>query len=75
MKLILPIMLNAFKDLLCSKLCWHNRPGPNIEDVSEIISIQFVPFNKVSGFGMPIMDRFLHLFVVHPATDIWLLQV
>ena len=23
------IMLDAFKDLLCSKLCWHNRPGPN----------------------------------------------
>ena len=22
------IMLDAFKDLLCSKLCWHNRPGP-----------------------------------------------
>ena len=21
------IMLDAFKDLLCSKLCWHNRPG------------------------------------------------
>ena len=23
------IMLDAFEDLLCSKLCWHNRPGPN----------------------------------------------
>ena len=23
------IMLDAFKDLLCSKLCWHNRPGPS----------------------------------------------
>ena len=23
-------MLNAFKDLLCSKLCWHDRPGPNL---------------------------------------------
>ena len=22
------IMLNAFKDLLCSKLYWHNRSGP-----------------------------------------------
>ena len=22
------IMLDAFRDLLCSKLCWHNRPGP-----------------------------------------------
>ena len=21
------IMPNAFRDLLCSKLCWHNRPG------------------------------------------------
>ena len=23
------IMLNAFNDLLCSKLCWHNRWIPN----------------------------------------------
>ena len=22
------IMLNAFNNLLCSKLCWHKRPGP-----------------------------------------------
>ena len=22
------IMLDAFRDLLCSKLCWHNRSGP-----------------------------------------------
>ena len=22
------IILDAFKDLLCSKLCWNNRPGP-----------------------------------------------
>ena len=22
-------MLNAFRDLLCSMLCWHNRPGPS----------------------------------------------
>ena len=22
------IMLDAFNNLLCSKLCWHNRPGP-----------------------------------------------
>ena len=21
-------MLNAFRDLLCSKLCWHDMPGP-----------------------------------------------
>ena len=26
--IMLGIMLDAFKDLLCSKLCWHNRPGP-----------------------------------------------
>ena len=23
------IMLNAFSDLLCSKLCWHNRLVPH----------------------------------------------
>ena len=22
-------MLHAFRDLLCSKLCWHNGPGLN----------------------------------------------
>ena len=26
---IFPIMLNAFRELLYSKLCWHNRPEPN----------------------------------------------
>ena len=25
------IMLDAFKDLLCSQLCWLNRPGPTRE--------------------------------------------
>ena len=24
-------MFDAFKDLLCSKLCWHNRPGPTFK--------------------------------------------
>ena len=31
----IPIMLDAFNNLLCSRLCWHNRPGPmaiNIRD-------------------------------------------
>ena len=23
-------MLNAFKETLSSKLCWHNRPGPTV---------------------------------------------
>ena len=23
------IMLDAFRDQLCSKLCWHNMHGPN----------------------------------------------
>ena len=22
------IMLDAFSNVICSKLCWHNRPGP-----------------------------------------------
>ena len=25
-------MLDAFRYLLCSKLCWHNRPEPNDRD-------------------------------------------
>ena len=25
------IMPDAFKDLLCSKLCWHNRPVPSAQ--------------------------------------------
>ena len=24
------IMLDAFSDLLCSELCWDNRPGPKL---------------------------------------------
>ena len=27
-------MLDAFRYLLCSKLCWHNRPEPNADGVS-----------------------------------------
>ena len=27
-------MLNAFRDILCSKLCWHNRPGPTVGNVA-----------------------------------------
>ena len=25
------IMLDALNNILCSKLCWHNRPGPSVE--------------------------------------------
>ena len=35
------IMLDAFKDLLCSKLCWHNRPGPSLESI--------IIYHKVQG--------------------------
>ena len=28
------IMLDAFNNLLCSKLCWYNRPGPNTNRVN-----------------------------------------
>ena len=34
------IMLDAFIDLLCSKLCWHNRPGP--KDLCGIIRQLFI---------------------------------
>ena len=36
MKIVLnyaSIMLDAFRDLLCSKLCWHNRPGPTCRSI------------------------------------------
>ena len=33
------IMLHTFNNLLCSKLCWHNRLGPSH------IHIQFYYFN------------------------------
>ena len=28
------IMLNAFDNLLCLTLCWHNRPGPTWKEKS-----------------------------------------
>ena len=31
------IMLNAFSDLLCSKLCWHNRLVPTLVHRSIIL--------------------------------------
>ena len=30
-------MLDAFKYLLCSKLCWHNRPVPKDEEYEEML--------------------------------------
>ena len=32
------IMLNAFSDLLCSKLCWHNRLIPSPGAIKKEIS-------------------------------------
>ena len=36
------IMLNAFSDLLCSKLCWHNRLVPShvTYKVRQVCSLQ-----------------------------------
>ena len=43
------IMLDAFKDLLCLKLCWHNRPGPTFlyakHNVRGIFNNMFVLLN------------------------------
>ena len=33
------LMLDAFKDLLRSKSCWHNRPGPIPSNDSNIVAI------------------------------------
>ena len=33
------IVLNTFKDVLCSKLYWHNRPGPTLKS-SKIVSLK-----------------------------------
>ena len=32
------VMLNAFIDLFCSKLCWHNRPGPIYNKMHDYIN-------------------------------------
>ena len=31
-------MLNAFSDLLCSKLCWHNRLVPSYKCIPSLLS-------------------------------------
>ena len=33
------IILNAFSDPLCSKVCWHNRQVPSLEAI--LIAIQY----------------------------------
>ena len=48
------IMLNAFdfRDLLCSKLCWHNRPGPMDNDnyMYDNLFMKWVGFLEVNHF-------------------------
>ena len=39
-------MLNAFRDLMCSKQCLHNRPGPNYTTAVMVISPQLVVTTK-----------------------------
>ena len=34
------IMLNAFSDLLCPKLCWHNRLVPAWNSSDEFIALE-----------------------------------
>ena len=43
-------MLNALGYLLCFKLCWHNRPGPNYNKlpVYHLVTMYF-------GYGYVIM--------------------
>ena len=40
------IMLNAFSDLLCSKLCWHNRLVPTVIVITVTNSSQTHQFSK-----------------------------
>ena len=46
------IMLNAFKCLLCSKLCWHNRPGPILIVFLNQASAWFLKIDPVRIVGM-----------------------
>ena len=33
------LMLDTFKDLLCSTSCWYNRPGPIPSNDNNIVSL------------------------------------
>ena len=34
------IVLDAFKHILCSKLCWHNRPGPSTHTTDDYAQME-----------------------------------
>ena len=42
-------MLNAFKDLLCSKLCWHDRPEPRPNVLAQCSIRVYRSFSLLSG--------------------------
>ena len=47
-------MLNAFSDLLCSKLCWHNRlvPNPKFDYWIFVRYVVFLVTSLAGWFGM-----------------------
>ena len=76
--ILLPIMLNAFKHLLCSKLCWNNRPGPNVHACTRMYVNCCVLVNKLSmyirgqnppSFSFPQCSY--SLAKVHPQQGVW----
>ena len=58
---LLPVMLNAFVILLCSKLCWHNRLKLTLW--SHYIQKDIANFNKYRGMQQ---DLFLIIILVSP---------
>ena len=52
------IMLHAFKDLLCLKLCWNNRPGPIAESLVVSSSTSGQHTILASHFSVKIVCRF-----------------
>ena len=53
------IMLNAFSDLLCSELCWHNRLGPSYVANCKPAALGFLETLRFELFNYIFLDNYL----------------
>ena len=57
------IMLDTFKDLLCSKLCWHNRPGPNPKHLVRVSELKLTHYQKGPHISYALLECFACIFI------------
>ena len=58
------IMLDAFKDVLCSKLCWHNRPGSNKINSMKKDFLKIFDYKNYPNYSMSIVINVFIYFIM-----------